>query len=401
MANGIHDVYTGQMQGVDPNLLQQIARAKSSGARLRGMNNSPAMATALRDYKTPLPEMQGKGLASTAPSWAEALGSIALRDRGDKRINAMEQEAAALRGDLTAGSIAEQQSALQSADYANKIDAQTRATTRANNIADQIAQEERALKRTLKAEERAAKEAAKKRVRVPFHDPEDPAKTLNLERNDVGQWFRGGKEVPATFVEGLTPYKAADSGSIGYKQQQAIDDKENEMLNKMLEVDLAGNVLTDTNLHSATGPWFDPVKQAATYGSGIAGTEDIQSTQTQVQALALKGAAPILAYLGKPTDRDLEEAFKAVPNNKSEPQVFLDWYEKTYTPAVISAFKNSDFKDQVPQLEQKMQKTLEQGYKVQYPEKYKERYGLSAANDAVSAAQAKVDEIKARMANKQ
>lgn len=112
---GVHDGVF--LQGVNPQDIAQAARGKTAAAQLAGLNSSPAMVKALRDYKTPYAQMQGKGLAATAPTLAETLGGIALRDRGDKGMSAIEQQAKALRGDTEQGNIAASNAALGQAAH--------------------------------------------------------------------------------------------------------------------------------------------------------------------------------------------------------------------------------------------------------------------------------------------
>lgn len=144
---GIHDVHLGQMQGVDPQHLQRIAQAKAAQSSLAGMNNSPAMRNALRNSQPAPLEVQGRGAAATAPTILNAFASMAQQSKGEGRINAMEQQAQALRGQISEGSIAEQQSALQAADYQNKMDSQRRAQEITERKAAATLADERAVSR--------------------------------------------------------------------------------------------------------------------------------------------------------------------------------------------------------------------------------------------------------------
>jgi len=130
MAKGIYDdVYTGQMQGIDPQQLEQIARAKAAQRKLSGMGSSGPMQAALRDYNAGPLEVRGQGASAAAPSILESIARGVTRSQGKSKLNEMEQQSQALRGQITQGSIAEQQAKLQAKDYQNKIDAQKNADT--------------------------------------------------------------------------------------------------------------------------------------------------------------------------------------------------------------------------------------------------------------------------------
>lgn len=147
MVNDIHDVYTGQMQGVDPEQLQRIARAKSAQGQVSGMSNSPAMQAALRDYNMAPLEVRGQGAAATAPHLLEGVARAVTRNQGKSKLAEMELQSQALRGQISEGSMAEQRAQLQAQDYQNKIDSQQRAQAVTDSQAAATLANERAVAR--------------------------------------------------------------------------------------------------------------------------------------------------------------------------------------------------------------------------------------------------------------
>jgi hypothetical protein len=124
MVNDINDVYTGQMQGVSPEQLQKIAMAKAAQGKLGSFSNGPSMQAALRNYEGSPLKVRGQGASAAAPSILEGLGQLVQRRQGKSKLNEMEQQSQALRGQITEGSIAEQRANLQAQDYQNQMDAQ-------------------------------------------------------------------------------------------------------------------------------------------------------------------------------------------------------------------------------------------------------------------------------------
>jgi hypothetical protein len=252
MANGIHDVHTGQMQGVSPEQLQQMARAKAAQGQLRGMNNNPSMQAALRNYQGSPLKVRGQGASTAAPNILEALGSVVTRRQGKSQLNEMEKQSQALRGEINEGSMAEQRAKLQTQDYQNKMDAQQNTALAAAKVeaanqkvgANQAAA---ALKHTRNLE--MAKEKAKRQGLKPTGSERKTYTSANRLRGvidglnsdfaDMGEEEKGQLDRP--YIDTVKNMMPAGIGNILEEKLVDTSDKGRRYITKVakLESDLS------------------------------------------------------------------------------------------------------------------------------------------------------------------
>lgn len=118
----IHDVGLRQnavegMPTIDPLLLQQQSRGLAAGSELAGINQSAAMAEALRKSGAELPGMTGRGYSAAGPNLLNGIVQMMNKREGRNELKAMESQANALRGEAEAG----QQASLQADAQQNQI----------------------------------------------------------------------------------------------------------------------------------------------------------------------------------------------------------------------------------------------------------------------------------------
>jgi len=306
---------------------------------------------------------QGKQIGDiyVAPTWSESLNAAAQKGIGGYQMGQARKEQTAIdekRGlsKAAAAKVAAEQARIEQLAQAEEglaamltddqkaaMEQQKFAETQANNAARNQREAQR-LSLAVGADRRAqaadARESDKRTV-VSFHNPMDPAATLNLRRDASGNFYdMDGNQMPGEFVSSLTPYTAPQTGSVA-KAVAAQEKKDAANATKMLEVDQATMTILDPNLGTATGHPLDPERWASQFG--LPGYEDAQATATRAQAVTMGAVAPTLDKLGvNPTDRDLKEAFKTVPGLGTQPETWMDWYENTYMPAMSSALQRDN-----------------------------------------------------------
>lgn len=128
--------------GITPETIAAISGARSAQSQLNGLSNNPATIQALRQANTPYTTVSGQGLSTTAPGALEALGNVALRNKGSQGIREMQAQSDALRGQIRQGAEAELMMGLQQKQQA-----------RADKVADNTQAREYAV------EDRAAEDA--------------------------------------------------------------------------------------------------------------------------------------------------------------------------------------------------------------------------------------------------
>ena len=120
----LHDVFQQPLdpnRGVDPEVLQRISAGQRASGELDALQGGSAMANALRMSQAQLPGIQGSGAATTAPGIANALAVLGSRYMGNKRLREMDQQAAALRGQVAAGDDAAAERKMMEAAYRDKM----------------------------------------------------------------------------------------------------------------------------------------------------------------------------------------------------------------------------------------------------------------------------------------
>lgn len=257
---------------------------------------------------------QNQELQGLEDSRANALGEIARYDQG------VEDERFGIGVDL------KQQGLTQAADAQKE--------TAANNAA----------LLGLKRAEAERDANPSKRKQVPYHDPNDPERTITFNVDDNGNHYKNGEIIPPEFWQTLTPYSAGTAGSVA-KINAAADAAAAEEAVKtedsLLSLDQATKVLLDPELPTFTGNPVDLARYASQYG--LPGFEGAQPGALRANSVSLESVAPMLDKLGvNPTDTDLREAFKTVPGTGSQPGTWIDWYENTYAPALSSALNRSN-----------------------------------------------------------
>ena len=97
--------------GLDPRLFQQQAQGMAAQDELQGMRNSLAEQQAYAQANAPMRGVTGSGYSASGPTILDAFATLAQRNTGNKNIQAMKDQAAALRGDVTKGRMAEMEAA--------------------------------------------------------------------------------------------------------------------------------------------------------------------------------------------------------------------------------------------------------------------------------------------------
>lgn len=103
MANGSIVVGPRGVRRIDPELLETQARGISAQQELQDMQRGSAMANALRMSQAQLGGVEGRGAAATGPSGWNAIATLLERQKGERQLNAMQEQAKALRGDIASG----------------------------------------------------------------------------------------------------------------------------------------------------------------------------------------------------------------------------------------------------------------------------------------------------------
>lgn len=109
-------------QGIDPADLEKMRRGSAAQGELEALKGGSPMANALRMSQAQLGGVQGQGLSATAPGIAEALGTVAQQYVGNQQLRDMQQQAQALRGEVSAGQASEVDAGLASKAYQQGID---------------------------------------------------------------------------------------------------------------------------------------------------------------------------------------------------------------------------------------------------------------------------------------
>ena len=236
-------------------------------------------------------------------------------------------------------------------------------------------QEARALKRTIESEKREAERQAEENLRLEnqYRQRLDDTRTseqyvdkngevIMLDRDATGQLFLQGESadgMPLTRddIEYMQLQKydkdakiTAGRGNAKFNaEQQAKADRE------LLNIDFISDTMRDPLLQAATGSWYDIPRRIANWTGA---TPDVQSVQNELAQITADSAAPMLATLGvNPTDTDVEVAFGTVPQERNEPQVWLDWYRDRYAPRLLYMIER-DNPRLLPMVKQRVTETL-------------------------------------------
>lgn len=111
---------------LDP-LMQAQATGFEAQQELEDLNRGTALANALRQSQTQLPGVMGQGRSAVGPGILNALGTFMQRRKGRQELDKIDARAAALRGDIQSGKLAElqaQQARQQAAWDQNRMMAQ-------------------------------------------------------------------------------------------------------------------------------------------------------------------------------------------------------------------------------------------------------------------------------------
>lgn len=101
------------MQGMTPEVIEALRRGRGAAGELEDLRDSPRQSRAQQMAQAELGGVEGQGLAATAPTAVEGLGVLAQQFAGNQQLADMQEQAKALRGDITAGQEAEMQAELQ------------------------------------------------------------------------------------------------------------------------------------------------------------------------------------------------------------------------------------------------------------------------------------------------
>jgi hypothetical protein len=182
------------MGGIDPSVMLALAKGLRAQSELQGLNSGPEMRMALEQASSPYEQVQGEGFASQAPGVLNLIANIAERRQGQGRVNALDERAKVLRGEVTEGSLAEKQQALQLAQQEALAKQQAQVVQHENNmIRDRAKLEGQAQLRT----------ETTKPARIRYKDLVGPdGKTVRVGESDTGDVFLNGERIdPSAYRE--------------------------------------------------------------------------------------------------------------------------------------------------------------------------------------------------------
>lgn len=228
MANGTVVVGPQGVQRIDPRLLEMQSRGMSAQGELQDLQRGAAMANALRMSQAQMPGVQGRGASAEAPSGWNALATVLERRKGQNQLNAMQEQARALRGEVAEGQRAglERQDALSQREFDYRMSQEAARTAREEQarkerFAHEIELEKLRQKgRLSKAKEKANQSPYSKLSGKQQSEVEDMGSMLRTAQNILGGFKEGygadkvkimGKEVDAP---GLTRFKNWAAGSM-------------------------------------------------------------------------------------------------------------------------------------------------------------------------------------------
>tara|TARA_R110000803_G_C11989465_1_gene321790 strand:+ start:12667 stop:13941 length:1275 start_codon:yes stop_codon:yes gene_type:complete len=165
---GSIQVGPGGVRRLDPRQLKQQAAGMRAQDEIAAQGRGPAMANALRMSQAELGGVQGRGAAAEGPSGWNALGTLLEQRKGNKQLAGMEEKAAALRGEVSAGREAglQRESDIAERDFDYKRTSAEEKLNRADELSevqygqDQAARKEEFDYRTKQEEQRTARETA-------------------------------------------------------------------------------------------------------------------------------------------------------------------------------------------------------------------------------------------------
>ena len=180
-----------KLQTIDPRLIEAQAEGIHAGRQLKDLQGSPAMAQALRMRDAPAPGVTGQGYSAAGPTLMQGLAHMFSTRHGANKVREMEQQAAALRGNMAEGDVA----ALQAQQQQNQINQQHQMAMA------QLASQERQKMMELKAEQ----------VRANYETWVNPAtgEMINASRSAEGVVDEQGNP---TSIEGMVKFRDSQLG---------------------------------------------------------------------------------------------------------------------------------------------------------------------------------------------
>jgi hypothetical protein len=175
-----------------------------------------------------------------------------------------------------------------------------------------------------------------------FHNPNDPAKTLNYLKDEAGNWYdNNGTPVDGRVIDNLTPWKAGVDGSKAVRSgKQPVDP-----MSKVGSPFLVSQILNNDLLEKATGR-FDPTQIAASiggYNTPFSGAPEqqgaqIQALQSKMADVKIDSVKTNLEGLGiNPTDKDLAIALESIPDKNTQPLAWAIWSRDQFLPMLRKA----------------------------------------------------------------
>jgi len=336
-------------------------RAKSFTGEENRIKSQRAMANMLRGKEAPKGKTVGPYDLYMGPNWGESLAYAGEQALGGYLAGKANRDDIALdeeKGRVLAATLAAQdeENARKAALEQAKLD-----HTIAND-ADQLAVSQG----NLDVSERRLNTELGKRKTIAFWHPAEEGATLNLLRDDKGNYYSmDGEPVPGAYVDNLTlqTFGQGASKPLTPSQQADVDENEIGRGQDYINNDIMSNLLLDPEkMMAATGPFYDLKKQAVKYAAAPFGLEEEQATQMQLSNLSMEAVGPTLEKLGvNPTDKDLAVAMDGAPEPSKEPEAFYEWYKTRWTPALVLKTRIANPDD--PQVAIDLQRAMEENYK--------------------------------------
>ncbi len=146
------------MAEYSPQALRAIAQGLRAQTQLQGLESGPQMRQAINQMETPYGQVQGAGFAAEAPSLLNMIATTAMQRQGQEKVRGLDARAEALRGNIAAGALAQQQEAAAQAEMQRR---------------------EREAARVRQNEAIAQREADNIRLRASLDKPTGPADSFN------------------------------------------------------------------------------------------------------------------------------------------------------------------------------------------------------------------------------
>lgn len=222
-------------QALDPNTLRLVAQGLRAQSQLQGLNNSPETQLAMQDAQAQLAPVAGTGFAAMAPNLLNVLATTAKKRQGQSTLRNLDARAAALRGEVANGMMAQQQMKQAETEQAR---AEKERVRLAQNEA-QLNRDERniLLKATLRPAEKAPVGSFDN---VQMIAPGKDGKTVNVAIDKhTGDGYIDGQKIP-----NFSEYKFAEKTGKGGKGGAEFASVIKEALGNIATLKLTNNLRT-------------------------------------------------------------------------------------------------------------------------------------------------------------